>query len=126
MMLRVSFQDNDYREAVREACINFIYAVANGYIDSKTVTKNYIEARDLFGIENIRTSIIKGIYAQLVAQEACRLYVNQTLCLCDEQRECLEYLSNIVTLEEVEEFNPCDENYETCYVDFNEVDVYLK
>lgn len=127
MLLRVHFGDNDYSSWVYEACKRFMDEVSCGYTGYEA-QKEYDRARDTYGLDVIRTSLITatcGFYLVSKANELSKVSV------CDFNNTNKNdfntgYLNTKLMIEEVVDFRDYDDNHESCYIDFYNGNVYLK
>lgn len=116
MLLRVCFGDNDFSTDISDACEDIMYTIANG-CRCYEVIKKYRECKNEYGLENIRKAIVLASYGHFIVSNACRLY-DKIEYDFSKQEYYMNYLDKKIRIEEVETYNPNDNNSESCYIDF--------
>jgi len=118
-MLRVSFKDNDFRTVVENACEDVMFAIHHD-IDTNEQSLNN---KDF--VERVRKGIVLASYGYYVAEYSTRLSFSIDYKL-EDREHTIYYLDNNIDIKLVDDFNENDWNGETCYIDFDKLEVYVK
>jgi len=124
MILKVNFNDNDFRTEVQEACEKFMQEVCNGDIGKKAI-ENYKKLRSYSSLDDIKVALVKATYGLYIANQVLRLYIDIDPTSTVEKYHYLNYFNRNFKITQVKSFVEEWSNSEIAYIDFENYKVTI-
>lgn len=118
-ILKVKCADNDFSENVREACQTVMESITKGkkFNDSMLEYFNYMETSSLATIDKAISVCAMGSYIKKLGADVLKA-PGEFVGIQSEQDD-LDYLYNMIIVEEVNASDIEFDNYEVMFIDFS-------